>query len=118
MYTMRTARTEGGTRPRTTNSKARALQHNEQRETAYAQMNLSLGERLLISVDGIPAFTETSSPDLNDVLSSMRTKHITPAYLRKPERRLIYGTKYRQTLADNPQVATVGEEEVLSLIHI
>ena len=112
MYTMRTAHPEGGARWCATNSEACTLQHNEQMETAYVQLNLSLGERLLINVDGIPSFTETSSPELNDVLSSIRTKHITPSYLRESERRLIFGTKFRQTLADNPQVATVGEEEV------
>lgn len=47
----------------------------------------------------------------------MRTKHFVPAYLHKRERKLIFGDKYKTVLADNPQVAQVGDEEI-ELQHI
>jgi hypothetical protein len=60
----------------------------------------------------VPAFSETSSPELNDVLASMREKHFIPAYLNKQERRLIFGTKHKQNLEDNPHIITLGDEEI------
>jgi len=42
----------------------------------------------------------------------MRSLHFTPAYLQKSERRTIFGLKYRQMLKDNPQTATVGDEDI------
>ena len=42
----------------------------------------------------------------------MRTKHFIPAYLHKIERRLIFGTKNRQTLEDNPQTIPIGGEDI------
>ncbi|KAK5120812.1 hypothetical protein LTR85_005879 [Meristemomyces frigidus] len=74
------------------------LQRAAQADTRYA--------------NGIPTFNEASTPELNDVLASMRNKHFTPAYLHASERRLIFGTKNKQTLADNPQTVTIGDEEV------
>ncbi|KAK6433642.1 hypothetical protein LTR95_010174 [Oleoguttula sp. CCFEE 5521] len=60
----------------------------------------------------VPSFTPTSSPDLDAVLSTLRTKHMIPAALPKPTRRLIFQTKHKQTLLDNPQTATLGGEEI------
>ncbi|EMC93970.1 hypothetical protein BAUCODRAFT_112632 [Baudoinia panamericana UAMH 10762] len=61
---------------------------------------------------GLPTFAETSTPELDDILLTLRNKHLIPANLHKSERRLIFGTKYRQQLLDNPQTALVGDEEV------
>jgi hypothetical protein len=46
------------------------------------------------------------------VLAAMRDKHFIPAYLRKPERKMIYGTKYKQQLTDNPQQTQLGDEVI------
>lgn len=66
----------------------------------------------LISSDGVPAFTATGNPELDDVLLSMRQTHFIPAYLSEPERRMIFGTKHRQQLLDNPQSVIIGDEEI------
>ncbi|KXL47677.1 hypothetical protein M433DRAFT_111160 [Acidomyces richmondensis BFW] len=61
---------------------------------------------------GVPAFTATGNPELDDVLLSMRQTHFIPAYLSEPERRMIFGTKHRQQLLDNPQSVIIGDEEI------
>lgn len=61
---------------------------------------------------GVPVFKETSNPDLDTVLATMRTKHFIPAYVSKPERRLIFGTKNRQNLLDNPPTVSIGDEDI------
>lgn len=65
----------------------------------------------------LPTFAETSSPELDDVLLQLRTKHFIPAYLNKRQRHLIFGDKFKQELENNPAYATLGEEEI-PLIHI
>lgn len=42
----------------------------------------------------------------------MRAKHFIPAYLQPSERKLIFRDKNKQLLADNPQTATIDDEEV------
>lgn len=66
----------------------------------------------MLMIAGIPNFQETSNPSLNDVLSTMRSKHFVPGYLDRSTRHLIFGTKHRQSLLDNPQTVTIGDEEV------
>ncbi|WPG98360.1 Hypothetical protein R9X50_00114900 [Acrodontium crateriforme] len=61
---------------------------------------------------GVPAFTKTSSPELDAKLADIRAKHFIPAYLNHHDRRLIFGTKHKQSLEDNPQTATIGKEEI------
>ncbi|KAF2768728.1 hypothetical protein EJ03DRAFT_363650 [Teratosphaeria nubilosa] len=61
---------------------------------------------------GVPKFTETSSAELNDVLLSMREKHFIPAYLNNHERHLIFGTKHKQFVEDNPPVITIADEDI------
>ncbi|KAF2725208.1 hypothetical protein K431DRAFT_300117 [Polychaeton citri CBS 116435] len=60
----------------------------------------------------IPAFQETSHSELNKVLSALRNKHFIPAYLYPSERRLIFGSKNRQLLIDNPRSIEIGGEEI------
>lgn len=60
----------------------------------------------------VPTFIETSNPELDDVLSTIRTKHFIPAYLRNRERRAIFGDKNRQNLIDNPQSVALGDEDI------
>lgn len=66
---------------------------------------------------GVPTFTETSQPELDDVLQSMRSKQFIPAALSTHEQKLMFGTKWKQYLIDNPQVVSVGDEDV-ELYHI
>ncbi|KAK3073348.1 hypothetical protein LTR53_005144 [Teratosphaeriaceae sp. CCFEE 6253] len=61
---------------------------------------------------GVPLFTPTASPELDATLTTLRTQHLIPAYLRPPERRLIFGNKNRQLLADNPRNTVIGGEEI------
>lgn len=65
----------------------------------------------------LPTFAETSSPELDDVLLKLRTKHFIPAYLNKRQRHLIFGDKFKQELENNPAYATLGDEEI-PLLHI
>ncbi|CZT21280.1 uncharacterized protein RCC_07143 [Ramularia collo-cygni] len=60
----------------------------------------------------VPTFAETANPELNDILSTIRSKHFIPAYLRNRERRAIFGDKNRQNLIDNPQSVVLGDEEI------
>lgn len=60
----------------------------------------------------VPTFTTTSNEELNDVLSTIRSKHFIPSYLRNRERRAIFGDKNRQNLIDNPQSVELGDEEI------
>lgn len=61
---------------------------------------------------GIPTFHETSNEELNNTLASLRSKHFVPGYLDSHQRHLIFGTKNRKLLHDNPQTVEIGEEEI------
>jgi hypothetical protein len=61
---------------------------------------------------GIPSFAESSNPELNDALATLREKHFIPSYLRRREQNLIFGDKNRQNLIDNPQSVAIAEEEI------
>lgn len=102
--------------PRQLRYQTRLLPNHHPPKTPYTSPPFSPSSSLTpantIPPDGIPTFTETPSSELNDVLSTMRTKHFVPAALHAPDRRLIFGTKHRQTLADNPQTVTVGDEDI------
>lgn len=65
----------------------------------------------------MPSFPETSSPQLDEVLLQLRTKHFIPAYLNKRQRHLIFGDKFKTELQNNPAYATLGDEEI-ALVHI
>ncbi|KAK5116216.1 hypothetical protein LTR62_008542 [Meristemomyces frigidus] len=61
----------------------------------------------------IPTFTPTpSTPLLDTLLADLRAKHLIPSALRTPDRRLIFGTKNRQLLADNPRSTQIGSEVI------
>lgn len=84
----------------------------KQKHRTSLHLPQNFNKHRLTVIDGVPTFSETSSPELNDVLASMRNKHFIPAALHKADRRLIFGTKSRQTLADNPQTVKIGGEDV------
>ncbi|KAK3681503.1 hypothetical protein LTR37_020896 [Vermiconidia calcicola] len=64
---------------------------------------------------GLPTFTPTSSPELDSLLSTLRTQHFVPAALTPPERKLIFSPKSRQYLAENPQATSIGNSEDVEL---
>lgn len=61
---------------------------------------------------GLPNFVPTSQPELDDILLSLRDKHLVPAALSRSERNLIFKPKNKQLLEDNPQVVTIGGEDI------
>jgi hypothetical protein len=64
------------------------------------------------SSKGIPTFHESSSPELDTTLATLRSKHFVPGYLDSHQRHLIFGTKNRKNLHDNPQSVEIGDEEI------
>jgi hypothetical protein len=65
----------------------------------------------------VPIFTEASTPELQNLLTSLREKVIIPAYLPKSQKDLIYKDKYKKLLASEPVTAYLGDEE-FTLEHI
>ncbi|TAQ87252.1 hypothetical protein B7494_g4417 [Chlorociboria aeruginascens] len=66
---------------------------------------------------GVPKFTETSSPELDELLSKFRYKTFLPSYLPKALKDMIYKTKHIKSLETEPVKAYVGDEEFV-LEHI
>lgn len=66
---------------------------------------------------GLAKFTETSQPELDNVLSTLRDKHFLPAALSNRERNLIFKPKNRKLIEDNPTSVTMGDED-FQLQHI
>src|ERR1700722_16923332 len=54
----------------------------------------------------VPAFTETSSPELNALLSEIRLKIFLPSHLSRQHQGLIYKEKYENELSTEPVIAT------------
>ncbi|KAH0040133.1 hypothetical protein KCU78_g1196, partial [Aureobasidium melanogenum] len=96
---------------RTQRSAVSALRRNTQTRSFTASSSAQRNTATL------PTFAETSSPELDDVLLQLRTKHFIPAYLNKRQRHLIFGDKFKQELENNPAYATLGDEEI-PLLHI
>ncbi|GAM84020.1 hypothetical protein ANO11243_020110 [Dothideomycetidae sp. 11243] len=59
----------------------------------------------------VPEFPESSSAELNAVLSTLRTDHLMPIYLTHEQKRLIYRRKYRNRLLNTPTSVSVRDEE-------
>jgi hypothetical protein len=62
-------------------------------------------------------FKPTSSPELDGLLSTIRTKYFLPQYLNNHQRKLIRSNKLRSQLENDPVYATLGDEEI-RLEHI
>ncbi|KAK5166600.1 uncharacterized protein LTR77_008143 [Saxophila tyrrhenica] len=60
----------------------------------------------------LPTFQSTSSPELDDILSTFRSKHIIPRMLSNHDRNLIFSLKTRKYLEENPQTVTIGDEDI------
>ncbi|MCJ1258607.1 hypothetical protein MMC24_006440 [Lignoscripta atroalba] len=69
------------------------------------------------SQGSIPTFRPTSSPELDTLLSTFRTRIFLPSHLLRPQRALIYRTKLQRTLlGDEPvTVSLSGSDEVHTL---
>lgn len=62
-------------------------------------------------------FTATSTPELDALLSSFRSKVFIPAHLPRRQKGLIYKQKYKPMLEADPVFIEVGKEKV-QLFHI
>lgn len=65
----------------------------------------------------IPKFKPTSSPELDSLLDTIRSKLFVPSYLNKQQLRLVQSTKSKAQLENDPVYATFGEEEI-RLTHL
>jgi hypothetical protein len=62
-------------------------------------------------------FQESSSPELTELLSTIRSKRILPTLLNAAQRKLIQSSKAKAHLTNEPVYALIGDEEV-RLEHI
>ncbi|KAG4428202.1 hypothetical protein IFR05_016316 [Cadophora sp. M221] len=65
----------------------------------------------------VPAFTEVSSPELQDLLTKLRERLFLPAHLAKQQRDLIFKPKHEKSLNVEPVTAIIAGEE-FRLKHI
>ncbi|PBP27619.1 hypothetical protein BUE80_DR001405 [Diplocarpon rosae] len=65
----------------------------------------------------IPAFTEVSSPELQDLLTRIRERIFLPAHVSSRQRDLIFKPKYKKSLETEPAVALIADEE-FTLKHL
>lgn len=71
----------------------------------------------LIPYIAVPAFTETSSTELNDLLTKVRSTIFLPTHVSKGQQDLIYKPKYARSLETEPVTARIGGEDFV-LKHI
>lgn len=60
----------------------------------------------------LPTFEPSSSKDLDGLLTLIRERLLTTAFLNESQRELVLHPKWRSTLENEPVYATVGNEEV------
>ncbi|PSK36729.1 hypothetical protein B9Z65_1912 [Elsinoe australis] len=89
--------------------KARSITHGA-RSSGVSLRPFSHGARLQRS-HAVPDFAESSSAELNNVLSTLRNEHILPAYLNEAQQRLVYRKKYRSELENSTVTIAVEHEE-------
>lgn len=85
----------------------RAAERGNQHLTTTRAFSSTTGRKA-----GIPTFHESSNPELSEILASMRSEYFVPAWLNSAERKLIYKTKYKQLLEENPQTVEIGGEKI------
>jgi hypothetical protein len=59
----------------------------------------------------VPAFTATSSPKLDDLLTEVRNKVFLPVHLSQEQRNLIYRSKHARSLEAEPVIARIANDE-------
>jgi hypothetical protein len=67
--------------------------------------------------DDLPVFKDSSSPELDTLLSTVRSKIFVPGYLNPAQKKLVIKEKFASQLEHDPTYATIGNEEV-RLEHI
>ncbi|KAE9992196.1 hypothetical protein EG327_009809 [Venturia inaequalis] len=80
-------------------------------------MSLHITSRWVCRSSAIPKFTSTSSPELDTLLESIRSKVFLPSYLNKSQLKLVRSNKAKTQLDNDPVFATFGEEEI-RLTHL
>ncbi|CAL3970107.1 hypothetical protein PZA11_006399 [Diplocarpon coronariae] len=65
----------------------------------------------------VPAFTEVSSPKLQDLLTQIRERLFLPAHVSPRQRDLIFKEKHKKSLEAEPVVAVIADEE-FTLKHL
>ena len=62
---------------------------------------------------GLPVFDETSSPELDAVLSDLRYRIFLPnGYLNKSQHKLVFREEFRSQLENQPVKVTIGNEDI------
>ncbi|EEA24314.1 hypothetical protein TMatcc_007401 [Talaromyces marneffei ATCC 18224] len=76
------------------------------------QQTLSpLVQRRCQSTKTVPAFTPSSSPELDQKLDRIRTELFVPMYFAEHQKRLIFRDRYRERLNQEQVKITIGNEE-------
>lgn len=65
----------------------------------------------------VVAFSPTSSPELDDVLTTIRNKILLPSYLPQDQRKQLFSPKHEQKLRQNPITMEI-DSEVLRFGHM
>lgn len=60
----------------------------------------------------MPSFTPTTTSELTDLLSTIRSRIFLPAHLRTPQRALIFRTRHHALLRSDPVTLEIGQESV------
>ncbi|KAH6666881.1 hypothetical protein B0J14DRAFT_659449 [Halenospora varia] len=99
------------------NSKVLNVVHRGQRAAANVSRYASIQSRMFSSSTVcmkpgvVPVFKETSSPELDGKLQTLRIQHILPNYLSKEQNDLVAKLKHKRTLELEPVVANIAGEE-------
>ena len=62
--------------------------------------------------DTIPSFNTSSNEELNEILTEIRQKHLIPAYVSDSARNMMFSSKHREYLGQNPLKVDAGGQEV------
>ncbi len=59
----------------------------------------------------LPTFNDTTVPELNNLLSTLRNTIFLPSHLRPAQRKLVYQSRYRELLTSDPVSVEISSEE-------
>jgi len=59
----------------------------------------------------LPTFTDTTVPELNDLLSTLRNTIFLPSHLRSAQRKLVYQSRHRELLSSDPVSVEISSEQ-------
>ena len=75
-------------------------------------MSRTLAPTPAVRNKGLPTFQPTSNPELDALLNDFRYKHFLPAVLEEPQWNLVFKSKNKNFLQENPQAVNIAGEEV------